>query len=236
MTATRSKLAADVYRYLGDIPDSAMPEGMPLQTVLMVLSQVEDERLREMELSTEHRRVSKVDVSLTPDDNTFTLNRTDFSAPAHVYLSVDNLSSPLDWYAVEITNHASLYLSRRDAKLAVSFYGTNPQKGEVSWEPDSNETLRIWYDKSGEDAPLLLGNTEVGSLYESYVALEAAAQCMELMKMPVGDVMRSRLSRSEGQWKRSVTQSRQQGLADKPPVWLPGRFRRRGPSGGFRLP
>src|SRR5688500_4550108 len=108
MPVTRSKMAADVYRYLGDIPDAPMPDGIPLQTVLMLLVQIEDERLREMELSTENRRVNKVDVYPSVDNNTVTINRTDFSAPAHVYLSIDSAAVPVEWFPVEIMNHAAL--------------------------------------------------------------------------------------------------------------------------------
>jgi hypothetical protein len=108
--------------------------------------------------------------------------------------------------------------------LAVAFYGT-PPKGETSWTAESGQRLRVWYERGGSDTPVLAETTEIGGLYDSYLKLQAAAQCRELMGLPVGPVLASRLGRGEGQWKKYVNRSRSSGLADKTPVWTPGRFR-----------
>lgn len=194
-----------------------------MQLALDVLTGIEDEMLRDLDLSDQNRRVEKFELRL--NSATFTVPRADYSASAYAYLQLDSDRDSSLWYPVEVTNHGAVNQARLDGRLAVGFYGT-PPKGEVSWEPDSGETLRVWYDRSDEDVPLMSGETEVGSLYDSFLALQAGAQCRELMKLDVGPVLASRLSKGQRQWERSVSSSRQQGTIAKPPVFLPRRHRR----------
>jgi hypothetical protein len=232
--ATRSKLLNSVFGWCDSPPDAPLSEGgLPMQLALEVLTGCEDEMLRDLDLSDQNRRVEKFDLRL--NSATFSIPRSDFSAPAYAYLQLDSDRDSNLWYPVEVTNHGAVNQARLDGRLAIGFYGTPPQ-AEVSWEPESGETLRVWYDRSDEDVPLMSGETEVGSLYDSLLSLQAGAQCRELMGLPVGEVLKARLIKGMRQWERSVSTSRQQGTVAKTPVFLPKRYRRRGGFLGFRLP
>jgi hypothetical protein len=206
-----------------------------MQLAFEVLTGVEDEMLRDLDLSDQNRRVEKFELRL--NSATFSVPRADFSAPAYAFLQLDSDRDSSLWYPVEITNHAAVNQARFDGRLAVGFYGT-PPKAEVSWEPESGQTLRVWYDRSDEDVPLMAGETDITSLYESHLTLQAGAQCRELMKLEVGPVLASRLTKGQRQWEKSVSSTRQQGTVAKTPVYVPRRYRRGGSTSrmGFRLP
>ena len=224
MSAQRSELVAGVYRYLGNVPDGPMPDGCPLQTVFQVLSDCESELLRDVELSDQNRRVDKFDLRL--GGATFTIPRADFHSPAYAFLRTDEASDL--WYPVEITNHAALNEAGWGRRLALAFY-CSPQKGEVSWEPAAGQTLRVWYDRSGEASPVMAGQTDISSLYDSLLVIRAAAQCRELMGLPVGPVLAQRLAAGGEQWRRHANSSRQQTTAEKPMAFPLGRGRRWSP-------
>jgi hypothetical protein len=237
VSAQRSKLLNAVYSWCDAPADAPLSEGgLPMQLAFEVLTGIEDELLRDLDLSDQNRRVDKFEIRNFQQDGTFTVPRSDYSAPAYAFLQLDSDRDTSIWYPVEVTNHGAIVQAGRDGRLAVGFYGT-PPKGQVSWEPESGQTLRVWYDRSDEDVPLLAGETEVGSLYDSLLTLQAGAQCRELMDLPVGEVLKARLVKGMRQWERSVSTSRQQGVVAKTPVWTPRRYRRGTANRlGFRLP
>jgi hypothetical protein len=236
LSATRSKLLNAVYLWCDSPADLPLSEGgLPTQLAFEVLTGVEDEMLRDTDLSDQNRRVDKFELRLNSE--TFSVPRADYSAPAYAFLQLDSDRDSSLWYPVEVTNHSAVNQARWDGRLAVAFYGT-PPKGEVSWEPEAGQTLRVWYDRSDEDVPLMSGETEIGGVYDSYLALQAGAQCRELMGLPVGEVLKARLVRGQRQWEKSVSSSRQQGTVAKTPVYMPRRYRRGGALSrmGFRMP
>jgi hypothetical protein len=225
VAAVRSKLAAQVYQWADNPADCAIRDGgLPLQLVMQTLLGVEDELLRDYDLSDQNRRVDKFEIPLSSP--TFTVPRADYSGAVYAYMQTDP-SSDL-WWPVEIANHGAINQAGWDSRRAVGFYGT-PPKGEVSWEPKSGHRLRVWFDRSGEDNPSIGGETDIAGLYDSHLALQAGAQCRELMGLPVGEVMKARLLRGEQQWRKSVTTSRQQGVIAKTPVFMSSRHRRGSP-------
>lgn len=222
MSLLRSQLVAEVYEYCGNPDDRPLKEnGLPQQFVFQILTESEDEMLRDLDLATSNRRVGKWEDSLT--DAEF---RPDIDGvPSYAALQTD--SSEV-WYPVEIVNHGALLQAGIDGRLAIAFRDT-PMVAEVSWVPESGQTLRIWYDRSGNDAPRLSESTELGNLYDSFLKLRTAAQCRELMGLTVGEILKTRLEDSQRQWRRFVSTSRQQGTASKPPVFTPPRLRRSNP-------
>lgn len=221
MSQVRSQLVAEVLRYCGDPPDLPLKDGgLQQDIVFQILVESENEMLRDLDLSTNNRRVSKTEFSLT---NQVEFPLTVDGNPSYAMLQVDNVSEY--WLPVEIVNHASLLQAGLDGRLAIAFHDT-PATAEISWVPAGVQTLRIWYDRAGDDAPQLAASTELGNFYDSYLKLRTAAQCRELMGLPVGSILTARLMSSERQWKRYVDMSRQQGRGYKRPVFLPGRYRR----------
>lgn len=217
MSLLRSQLVAEVYQYCADPDDRPLKEGgLPQQLVFQVLCENEDELLRDLDLSTNNRRVGRTDVYLSQDDPEFTLSVSDMTAVSYAALLVDTTSNV--WWPVDIVNHSGLPQAGIDERRAVAFRDT-PPVGEVSWIPESSQTLRLWYDRNGNDAPQLLASTELGNLYDSYLKLRTAAQCRELIGMTVGGILESRLLSSQAQWKRSVDMSRMQGSGFKSPVF-----------------
>lgn len=225
MSVPRSQLVAEVYEYCGNPDDRPLKEnGLPQPLVFQVLTECEDEMLRDLDLSNQNRRIAKIEGPLSSGLTEFSL--LEEGVASYVALQTDP-SSDL-WQPVEIVNHGSLLQASNDGRLAIAFYGT-PSVGEISWLPESAHTLRIWYDRTGNDAPTLSESTEIGNLYDSYLKLRTAAQCRELLGLDVGKVLSTRLLNSERQWKRYVNTSRQQGTASKPFVFTPPRLRRRYP-------
>lgn len=222
MSVYRSQLVAEVNTYCGELPDRPLKDGgLPQNLVFQVLVESEDEMLRDLDLSAQNRRVSRFETSLYDGIGEVAVPG-DFGAPAYVALQADPSNDV--WFPVEITNAGSLVQAGLDQKLAVSFRDT-PSVMELSWMPDSPQSLRVWYDRGGNDNPVLLGSTELGNLYDSYLKLRTAAQCRELLGLEVGKVLGSRLIDSQRQWKRYVSMSRQQGMASKPMVFIPPRLR-----------
>lgn len=223
MSLPRSRLVAEVYSYCGEPPDLPLGKGLPQNLVFQILTESEDEMLRDLDLSTQNRRVSKTDIQLQDGETEFSLNTTDFNAVAYLALQIDPASDV--WLPVDKVNSDSLLQAGLDNRLAVSFRDTPPVI-EVSWLPSSSHTLRVWYDRGANDAPQLSGTTELGGLYDSYLKLRTAAQCRELMGLEVGKVLSTRLDNSERQWERNVKISRQQGTVYKTRVFTPPRWGR----------
>lgn len=217
MSILRSQLVAEVFNYCGDPEDRPLKEGgLPQQLVFQVLTEEEDAMLRDLDLSTQNRRVGRMDIDLTQDSPEFTISVSDLTAASYAALRPD--ASADIWWPVDIVNHSGLIQAGINGRPAVAFRDT-PPVGEVSWTPDANQVLRIWYDRNGNDAPQLAASTELGNLYDSFLKLRAAAQCRELMNLPVGNVLGSRLIDSQRQWKRYVDMSRAQGSEFKSPVF-----------------
>lgn len=222
MSQPRSRLIAEVYSYCGEPADAPLKKnGLPQELVFQVLCENEDEMLRDLNLSSESRRVSKEEVPLQ-DGTEVTLN-IDAHSAAYVQLQTDP-STDLRW-PVEIVKPSALLQAASDRQLAIAFHD-NLQIAELSWEPDANQILTVWYDRSGDDFKTKAGSTEIGNLYDSYLKLRTAAQCRELMNLPIGDVLKSRLARSEEQWRRNVNRGQQKGTGYKSRVFTPLRFRR----------
>lgn len=222
MSLIRSQLVAEIYRYCGDPEDVPLKQGgLDQPLVFQVLTECEDEMLRDLALSHQHRRIAMQEFPLSEGLLEFTSIEGE---PAYAQLRIDS-SSDL-WWPVEIVNPNALLDAGIDGKLAVSFRDT-PLVGETSWTPESSQTLRIWSDRWGNDSPQMSGTTDLGNLYDSFLKLRAAAQCRELMNLPVGAILASRLMESQKQWKRHAAKGRQEGLASKPMVFVPPRLRRR---------
>lgn len=236
MSHSRERLVSAVRTLCDEPPDAPLPDGLPSSLIFETLTTIEDEMLRDLDLSQHSRRVSSEDISLTQDTSTFDINVFDFHAPSYVYLQTSQ--SLNEWFPVEIVNHPTLLNAAANGAMAVAFYG-NPLAGEVNWIPESGQRLRLWYERGANDEPTLADTTELGALYDSHLKLQTAAQCRELMKLDVGPVLRARLTRSESQWKQFTQRSNQRGTGAKSPVspWRQRQFSlgRRG-RGGFLLP
>jgi hypothetical protein len=220
MSLPRSQLVAEVLEYCGSPPDVPLRDGgLPQPLVFQVLIECEDEMLRDLDLSTQNRRVGMWEDTLSDAEFSPSIDGN----PSYAAVLLDSASDV--WMPVEIVNHSALAQAMIDGRMAIAFRDT-PSIAEVSWTPESSHTLRIWYDRSGSDAPELASSTEIGSLYDSYLKLRAAAQCRELMSLDVGKVLSTRLINSERQWGRYVDMGRQQGVGFKNPVYTPRRFRR----------
>jgi hypothetical protein len=222
----RSNLVSSVRLLAGDLPDEPLPDGLPSNLIFETLCDLETEMLRDVDLSNQNRRVNPTPMEITLTANStepFSVSVGDFHAPAFAQLKTDSSSD--FWYPVEIENHTSLLQAGLDGRLAVAFTGT-PPKGFVSWIPDSTHTLRVYYERTPSN-PTMSGSTELGSLYDSYLKLQCAAQVREFLKMEVGEILKARLIKSEQQWKKYVGMSRQQGKSNKPMCFTPPRYRRR---------
>lgn len=205
----------------GEPRDVPLPDGLPDNLIFEELTSIETEMLRDLDLSSQSRRVAKVEVSLSAEQDEFAISAGDFNASAFAYLQTDVNSNI--WYPVEIIDHAGLVQAGIDGHLAISIVGTT---GYTSWVPDGSHTLRLWYERDGMDDPGLAESTELGNLYDEYLKLQTAAQCKEHLGLKIGDVMMARLAKSERQWQRYVNRGRQRGTAYKTPVFTPARMRR----------
>lgn len=224
MAVTRQWLKNSVRTLCGEPPDLPLPAGLPDNLIFAELTSIETEMLRDLDLSAQSRRVDKMEVSLSAEQDEFTISASDFNAPAFAYLQTDVNSNA--WYPVEIVDHAGLVQAGINGTLAVSVVGTT---GYTSWIPDGSHTLRFWYERNGMDDPGLAESTELGNLYDEYLKLQTAAQCKEHLGLKIGDVMIARLAKSERQWQRYVNRGRQRGVGHKAPVFLPSRMRRSSP-------
>lgn len=221
MSVTRQWLKNSVRTLCGEPADLPLPDGLPNNLIFEELTSIETEMLRDLDLSSQSRRVDKVEVSLTTDSDEFAISAGDFNAPAFAYVQTD-VNSPM-WYPVEIVDHAGITQAGINGVLAVSIVGST---GYTSWISDGSHTLRLWYERNGMDDPALAESTELGNLYDGYLKLQTAAQCMEHLGRKIGDVMAARLVKSERQWQRYVNRGRQRGQGTKNPVFVPSRFRR----------
>lgn len=234
--ATRSRLLSGVRQYCNNLPDCPIAEGgLPSQTIYEVLIQIETSMLIDAGLSDQNRTVDSQTVNISQE--TFSLSASNVGAPAYVWAQVPDDDF---WYPVDIVNHGSLLRAREQGRMAVAFYG-EANDGEISWWPDGTTyRLRVWYDKTADEDPDLDDVPSVVSDHHTYMLLQAAAQCRELLGLPVGDVLMTRLMKGEKQWHKHTTMSRQQGTVKKPSFVSPRLsgnvgYGRRG-AGGFRLP
>lgn len=225
MSQTRSRLMSEIYAYCGEPSDLPLNKGgLPQELVFQVLCENEDEMLRDLGDSSVGPRVVKEEVYLQGDQAEITLG-INGNAAAYVQLQPD--ASTDIRLPVEIVKPSSLLQAAIDGKLAIAFH-ENMQTAESSWKPDAQQVLTIWYDREG-DEKTKAGPTEIGSLYDSYLKLRTAAQCRELMNLEIGGILKSRLARSEEQWRRHVNKGQQEGMGYKSRVFTPPRFRRNFP-------
>lgn len=216
MSLQREQLLSSVRTLCNEPSDCPIADGgLPSSLIFEVLTSVEDEMLRDLDLSAKSRRVSMEEIPLTADLTQYAISNTDFHAPSYAYLQLDPASDA--WTPVEIVNHAGLMTAAANGVLAIGFFGT-PQQVETSWLAENGQTLRLWYERTAGDEPTLDDATELGALYDSYLKLQTAAQCRELMKLDVGEVLRARLVKSERQWQKYVNRSSQRGTGAKAPV------------------
>lgn len=207
---TRSRLSSGVRNYCGDPPDTFLPEGLPEHTIFEVLSDVETSLLIDVNLSDQNRRISSKTVTLNTAWD-FAVNNSTLSVPAFAqfrYNSTDTWHDPVD-----IVNAANLDRAAAEGRLAVAFYG-NPLRARTSWVPSGGELI-LWFDKSIDGDGALTDSPAIEDAYTVHLKLQAAAQCLELMKQPVGDVLKVRIAKGEEQWKKYVKLNGQQGLIRK---------------------
>lgn len=223
MSQTRSYLMSAVRTLCGEPSDAQLPDGLPSNLIFEELLTTESIMLRDLEMGAQERRIVQQEVTINASDEVIGVPWDDYHSAAYAYLQESGSDI---WWPVDIVSEAALAQAGIDGRLAVSFTGT-PQQLRFSWLPDDVQTLRIWYERGAEAQPTMAGSTELGGLYDDYLKLQTAAQCREHLKLPVGDVMRSRLDKSERQWQRYVHRGSQRGAAQKTPVYTPPRFRGR---------
>lgn len=213
MTVAREQLVSSVRLLCGELPDCPISEGgLPSNLIFEELCNVEASMLRDLDLSTANARVAKIEETITSDE--MLIAETDFQSPSYVYLRLDT-SSDL-WFPVEIVEHSSLVKAGWDGVHAIAFSGS-PVTAYLSWIPASSETIRIWYERSGTDDPVLADVSQSG--YDEYLKLQTAAQCREYLKMEVGVVLKARLVKSERQWQKHANRGHQRGIGKKAPVF-----------------
>jgi hypothetical protein len=229
VSVARSELISGVYTLCGEPTDLPLAQGgLPENLVFEVLTGIEAEMLRDLEVSPSNRRVAKAEITLSADQEDFLINEADFHLPAYAYLQLDANSS--FWHPVEIVEHSALSAASEHGRLAISLAGT-PTYGYFSWVPDGNQVLRLWYERGRGDSPSLVDSTELGSLYDEYLKIQTAAQCREFLSLELGDVMKARLVKSERQWQRYINRGMQRGSGFKSRVFTPPRWRRNYPLG-----
>lgn len=217
MPVGRDRLISSVRTLCGEPPDCVLDAGgLPSSLIWETLLDVESSMLRDLDLSTANRRVSKMDIDLTTDQEEFLVPQYDFHAPSYVSLQTDPSSTA--WWPVEIVEHSSLGQATANGRLAIAFSGS-PPTGYFSWAPDGQQVLRVWYERGGDDNQTLAGSTDVGNLYDEHLKTQAAAQCREYLKMEVGVILKARLVKSEMQWQKYVNRGHQRGLGSKAPAY-----------------
>lgn len=217
---------SEIYAYCGEPPDLPLSKGgLPQELVFQVLCENEDEMLRDAGDSSIGPRVTKEEINLQNDRSDLTLS---IDANAATYVQLRPSPDTDIRLPVEIVMPSALLQAAHDGQLAITFHD-NLQTAELSWKPDAQQVLTIWYDRSGDDNKTRSGETDIGNLYDSYLKLRTAAQCRELMKMEIGKVLESRLLKSEQQWLRHVNKGQQEGQGYKSRVFTPPRFRRNHP-------
>lgn len=220
-----------------DPPDEPLDKGgLPEHVIYEVLVGVETSMLIDINLSDQNRRVTSKTVTLQPDGHDFAVNAPGFSVPSFAQLRLSSSDSYRE--PVDVVNLASIDRAGQDSRLAVAFYGT-PLRARLSWLPQAGESqeLTLWYDKTVDQDGALADEPPIESAYTEHLKLQAAAQCMELMNRPVGDVLKMRIQKGEDQWRRYVRMGGQQGVIQKPSSHpragrrTVGRFQR--PGGGW---
>ena len=225
MSQTRSRLIAEIYAYCGEPPDLPLNKsGLPQEFVFQILCENEDEMLRDVSDSSVSRRVLKEEINLADDQ--VELSPTSVGTAVYARLRTDP-DTEISW-PVEIVKPSSLLQASRDGVLAITFHD-GLQNAELSWKPDSQQILTIWYDRIGDEDKLKADTSEIGGLYDSLLKLRTAAQCRELMKLEIGGILAARLARGEEQWRRHVNRGTQEGVGYKTRVFTPPRFRRSWP-------
>jgi len=227
---TRSRLIADSSSFAGEPPTTPVPDGVPEALRFSLLADLETELIRDANLATEDRYVSSTPVQLQIDTRDFVLSGANIESPC--YVSVISSDMPAPWNRdrdVDITNLTQLNQNYREGKLAVAFYSDRPRRGRVSWNPTGLETLTVWYDKSPQVDPSVDQATmTITDSYLPLLKLLLAAQMLELMKQPIGNMLKSRIQRGLSQWEKYTKRNRQSGTVEKS-SWAPTRRTGRGP-------
>jgi hypothetical protein len=224
MSLQKSQILSSIRTLCGGPPDLPLPDGLPSELIFEEINNYEAVMLRDLDLGQKNRRVTKVEYTLTSNQEDLPISETDFHAPAYVYLRTDSTNDL--WSPVDIVEQSTLPEAAASQVLAIAFSET-PQVARFSWMPEGSHTLRIWYERAGNDRPSLDDTTEIGSLYDEYLKTQVAAQCIEHMGKEIGPMLQTRLNKSEGQWKRYVSRSSQRGAGFKARSFTPPRYRNR---------
>ncbi len=221
---TRSRIISDASGYAGEPPDEPLPNGVPEWMRYSIAAELEVELLRDLNLSAENRTLSSYPVRLRPGTREFIVSQPNLENPSFATISLSGMPSA-NPKSIDISNLSLLPGIADDGRRAIAFYSDNPQRGMVSWNPSGDETITIWYDRSPETDPSAEQSTfTIAASYVPLLKLLLAAQILELMKQPIGEMLKGRISRGMDQWKRFVKQSHQQGIVQKT-AWRPGRYR-----------
>lgn len=227
---TRSRIISGASGLAGEPPNGPLPSGVPEWLRFETAADLETELIRDLNLSSENRTLASTPVNLTLDSQDFTVpGGGAVETVAYVSVVTSDLQPP--WITpqdVDITNLSLINDARRDGKLKVAFYSDRPQQGRVSWIPQGNEVLTIWYDKSPQTDPSPDQSTfTITDSYLPLLKLLLAAQMLELMNKPIGAMLQSRITRGLEQWREFVNRTRNQGVIQKT-AWRPGRYMERG--------
>ena len=211
---TRSRLSSGVRTLCGDPADEPLPNGLPEHVIYEVLTGVETSMLIDVNLSDQNRRVVSKSITLQPNSYDFAVNAGNLSVPSFAEVRLD----PSDAWPmpVDIVNRASIGRAGEDGRMAVAFYG-NPLRAALSWIPQAGErhVLTIWYDRTVDTDGALSDSPPIEDAYTEHLKLQAAAQCRELMKLDVGEVLAARIRKGETQWQRYTRMNGQQGVVKK---------------------
>jgi hypothetical protein len=235
MTLTRSRIISDASGYAGEPPDEPIPAGIPEWMRYSIAADLEVELLRDLNLSAENRTLSSYPLRLQPGNREFTVSQADLENASFATLTYS--SNPnANPVSLNVTNLSLLNGIADDGDRAIAFYSDRPQRGMVSWIPSGDEVITIWYDRSPNTDPSPEQSTfSIAASYVPFLKLLLAAQMLELMNKPIGEMLKARISNGTKQWKKFVRQSKQQGIVQKtswrpdrygsagiPPFWPPG--------------
>lgn len=213
---TRSRIIADASALCGEPNTSPLPEGIPESTRYFLVSDLETELTRDLNLSPTDHLISSTPVQLGVQEQDFIVPGSNVESPCYVSVTIDD--APLWWPRspdVEITNLAQINQNILEGRLAVAFYDQN-RKGRVSWLPLGTETLTVWYDRSPQTDPSPdQSQFTITTSYVPLLKLMLAAQMLELMGKPIGAMLMSRISRGLQQWEKYVRRNRQPGTIEK---------------------
>lgn len=212
---TRSRVIAGASGYAGEPPDEPLPTGIPHWLRYEMAAEIETELLRDHNLSVQNRTMSRVPLHLAAGQREVALPSADLEDPVFVTMSRENEPNLVP-IPVEISN---VVLSSTDARLGkptISFYDDKPQRGILSWVPDGGETLTVWYDRSPPTDPSAEQSTfRIQNSYVPLLKLLLAAQMLEMLKQPIGEMLKSRIARGMAQWEKFVKSGKQEGLVEK---------------------